>query len=83
MIGGQGYDTDKYAKPGLTIENIFWMDVQPVKVANVNQNYFWRVLLKSDSITFSGKAERIPDVNPKYAILNTRVQHLIIPESHL
>ena len=69
MIGGKGYNVDKYALSGLTEDDIFWMEVIPYKSNGQNYNYFWRFLIKE--VKFED--ENITIMSPKYVILNSRI----------
>lgn len=55
MIGGKGYDVSKYGLSGKTDSDIYWMDINPVKVDGQKNNYFWRVLMRPNSVRFLGK----------------------------
>lgn len=52
MIGGTGYDVSKYGKPGLTDSDIYWMDIDHQQDGTSSTHYFWKVLMKPDSVMF-------------------------------
>lgn len=69
MIGGKGYDVEKYALSGLTEDDIFWMDNVPLVSNGQDYNYFWRLLIKD--IKF--KDTSTSAVTSKYVIFNSRI----------
>mgnify|MGYP000854018322 CR=1 FL=1 len=72
MIGGKGYDVSKYGASGKSDSDIYWMDISSVVIDGQNQNYFWRVLMRPNSVKFLGKNLTI-STKAKYVILDSRI----------